>query len=110
MKIAALILLMCLTCHAADQASWCGEGYRGKTMANGKRYNPDSLTAASWNYPLGTRVVVSHAGRSVVVEITDRGPGKRQLKQGRTIDLSRAAFAKLANPKCGLIDVKVRKT
>ena len=109
MKFAALILLCCLTCNAADQASWYGEEHRGLPMANGKPFNPDKLTAASWFYDLGTRVVVTHGRRSVVVEITDRGPAPRLVKQGRKIDLSHAAFARLANPYHGLIDVTIRR-
>jgi rare lipoprotein A len=109
MRLSALILFCSLACKAADQASWYGEEHRGLTMANGKRFNPDKLTAASWFYNLGTRVMVSHAGRSVVVEITDRGPAKQFVNQGRKIDLSHAAFAKLANPGRGLIAVTVQK-
>lgn len=101
--------MCCLAGHAADKASWYGEEHRGLPMANGKPFNPDKLTAASWFYPLGTRVVVTHADRSVVVEITDRGPAKRLVKEGRKIDLSRAAFAKLADPDLGLIEVTVEK-
>jgi rare lipoprotein A len=78
-------------------------------MANGQQFDPNNLTAASWFFALGTKIVVSHANRSVVVEITDRGPAKRLLQEGRKIDLSRAAFAKLANPDLGLIDVSVRR-
>ena len=85
MKLAAIFLLWCLTCNAADQASWYGEEHRGLPMANGKRFNPDKLTAASWFYDLGTRVVVTHAGRSVVVEITDRGPAHPLFNEGRKI-------------------------
>jgi peptidoglycan lytic transglycosylase len=109
MKLAVLLLLWCLTCNAADQASWYGEDHRGLPMANGKPFNPDKLTAASWFYDLGTRVVVTHAGRSVVVEITDRGPARRLVKDGRKIDLTHAAFAKLANPDRGLIAVSIKK-
>ena len=78
-------------------------------MANGQRFNPDKLTGASWFYDLGTKVVITHVNRSVIIEITDRGPAKRLLREGRTIDLSRAAFGKLADPNLGLIDVTVRK-
>lgn len=109
MKLAALIVLCCLTCNAADQASWYGEDHRGLLMANGKPFNPDKLTAASWFYELGTRVVVTHARRSVVVEITDRGPARHLVNKGRKIDLSQAAFARLADPHRGLIDVSIRK-
>lgn len=109
MKLAALFLLWCLACHAGDQAFWYGEKHRGLPMANGKRFNPDRLTAASWFYDFGTRVVVTHASRSIVIEITDRGPARRLVNEGRKIDLSRAAFAKLANPDRGLIAVTVKK-
>ncbi len=109
MKLAAFFLMWCLACNAADRASWYGEDHRGRLMANGKPFNPDKLTAASWFYSLGTRVVVSHAGRSVVVEVTDRGPAPELVRSGRKIDLSHAAFARLASPGKGLIDVTVRK-
>jgi hypothetical protein len=45
----------------------------------------------------------------VIVEITDRGPARLLLKGCRKIDLSRAAFAKLADPDLGLIDVTVKR-
>ncbi|HXI84293.1 MAG TPA: septal ring lytic transglycosylase RlpA family protein [Verrucomicrobiae bacterium] len=105
----AFFIVLCLNCHAADRASWYGEESRGLPMANGQRFNPDNLTAASWFFDLGTKVVVIYENRSVVVEITDRGPAKRLLQAGRRIDLSRAAFAKLADPDVGLIDVTVRR-
>jgi rare lipoprotein A len=106
---AALFIFGCLTCQAAELASWYGEEHRGSPMANGQRFDPDKLTAASWFFPLGTKVVVTYEDRSVIVEITDRGPAKRLVEEGRRIDLSRAAFAKLADPDLGLIDVTVRK-
>ena len=68
-----LLAPMAPTCQA-DQASWYGEQHRGRPMANGHRFNPDKLTAASWFYELGTKVIVTCADRSVVVEITARGP------------------------------------
>jgi rare lipoprotein A len=100
-------LFMVPVCRAADLASWYGEKHRGLLMANGQRFDPDKLTAASWFYELGTKVVVTHENRSVIVEITDRGPARLLVKAGRKIDLSRAAFAKLADPDLGLIDVTV---
>jgi len=79
-------------------------------MANGKRFNPDRLTAASWNYPLGTRVRITSGekrSRSVVVTITDRGPAPELVRKGRAIDLSYAAFRQLGAPKEGLLGVKL---
>ena len=94
-------------------ASWYGEEHRGKLMANGKRFNPDKFTAASWFYPLGSKVRVTLAGpsespRSVVVTITDRGPAKEYVRDGRIIDLSHAPFKKLAPPDLGLVAVAVQ--
>src|SRR5260221_631073 len=79
--LAALFLALCLNCQAADQASWYGEEHRDLLMANGQRFDPDRLTAASWFFALGTKVVVTHADRSVVVEITDHGPAKRLVQE-----------------------------
>jgi rare lipoprotein A len=100
------------------QASWYGEDHRGRVMANGERFDPDKLIAASWFYPLGTRVRVTlRAGpnvlnppppRSVVVTITDRGPHDRLVRNGRIIDLSREVFRRLGDLNVGLIDVTVR--
>ncbi|HWD92006.1 MAG TPA: septal ring lytic transglycosylase RlpA family protein [Verrucomicrobiae bacterium] len=93
-------------------ASWYGEEHRGKLMANGRPFDPDRFTAASWFYPLGTRVRVTvnaphFEPRSVLVTITDRGPAKRLVQQGRVIDLGHAAFQKLAQSDLGLVEVVV---
>jgi rare lipoprotein A len=97
---------------AKGVASWYGEDHRGRLMANGKRFNPDRLTAASWFYPLGTKVRVtlkteSGITRSVLVTITDRGPSKDLVRDGRIIDLTHAAFRRLGRPTRGLIPVTV---
>ncbi len=94
-------------------ASWYGEEHRGKLMANGKRFNPDKFTAASWFYTLGTKVRVtvntaSEPRRSVVVTITDRGPAKELVRDGRIIDLSHAPFKQLAPACLGLVTVAVQ--
>ncbi|HWX21481.1 MAG TPA: septal ring lytic transglycosylase RlpA family protein [Candidatus Binatia bacterium] len=98
---------------AAGLASWYGEEHRGKLMANGQPFDPDKLTAASWFYPFGTKVRVTLESapgttRSVVVTITDRGPERRLVLDGRVIDLARAAFEKLAPAKAGLVRVTVQ--
>ena len=95
-------------------ASWYGEDHRGRLMANGKKFDPDRLTAASWFYPLGTKVRVTvrdgrNQKRSVVVRITDRGPAKELVNGGRIIDLTHAAFQQLASPDRGLVAVEVQR-
>lgn len=87
-------------------ASWYGIAHQGKLMANGRPFNRHAMTAASWGYPLGTKVRVTAGAKSVVVTITDRGPAKRLH---RVIDLSEAAFAKLANIDRGVIQVCVAR-
>jgi rare lipoprotein A len=95
-------------------ASWYGETHRGRLMANGKRFNPEELTAASWFYPLGAKVRVTSrpptgGERSVEVTITDRGPARQLVRQGRIIDLSEAAFRKIGLLSQGLIPVRVHE-
>jgi len=106
MKLALLILALSGVMAFGGTASWYGQECAGKTMANGHPFIPSRLTCASWNYPLGTRLLVRHKNRSVIVTVTDRGPARR-LK--REIDLSWAAFKALADPKVGLISVTIEK-
>ena len=85
-------------------ASWYGKRHQGRKMANGKRFDRNKLTAASWYFPLGTtiRVVNVKNGESVVVTITDRGPGQHLH---RLIDLSQAAAERLDYVAQGLTPV-----
>ena len=78
-----------------------GDGFHGQTTASGETFNTYALTAAHRTLPLGTRLRVTHGGRSVMVRINDRGP----YVGGRDLDLSYAAFKALASPSRGHIDV-----
>ncbi|HEY3791727.1 MAG TPA: septal ring lytic transglycosylase RlpA family protein, partial [Bradyrhizobium sp.] len=49
--------------------------------------NQSALTCAHRSLPFGTRLRVTHGGRSVVVIVNDRGPFVR----GRVLDLSTGA-------------------
>jgi rare lipoprotein A len=106
----AAILLVC-GWHACcyDRATWYGERERGKLMANGRPFNPDALTAASWNYPLGTKLKLEYRNKSLVVEVTDRGGARAFMQFGKVVDLSHAAFAKLERPAVGTIRVKIKR-
>ena len=59
----------------------------GSRTASGQRFNQNALTCAHRSLPFGTRLRVTHGGRSVVVTVNDRGPFVR----GRVLDLSTAA-------------------
>src|SRR5690606_4602071 len=53
-------------------ASWYGPGFAGKRTASGERFDPTEYTAAHRTLPFGSKVRVTHNGRSVVVRINDR--------------------------------------
>lgn len=78
-------------------ASYYADRFHGKRTASGKRYDRNKLTAAHKKLPLGTFVRVTNeiTGKSVIVEITDRGPFAR----GREIDLSKRAFVLISGSK-----------
>ncbi|WP_420131114.1 septal ring lytic transglycosylase RlpA family protein [Rhodopseudomonas sp.] len=59
----------------------------GSRTASGQRFNAGAMTAAHRSLPFGTKLRVTHGGRSVVVTINDRGPFIR----GRVLDLSTGA-------------------
>ena len=87
------------------RASWYGNSFRGKPTADGDIFNPRRLTAAHRTLDLGSRVKVTElrSGRSVIVQITDRGP----FLPGRDIDLSYAAARQLGIVRRGVARVHV---
>jgi rare lipoprotein A len=84
----------------------CGASFydEPQATANGETFNPNALTAAHKTLPFNTQVRVTNQanGKSVVVRINDRGP----YVSGRCLDLSRAAFAAIANTSAGVANVK----
>jgi rare lipoprotein A len=87
------------------KASWYGGKFHGRRTATGERFDQHRLTAASRTLPLGSRARVTNLenGRSVEVEITDRGPFAR----GRVLDVSRAAAHALGMVEDGTVRVRV---
>lgn len=89
-------------CHA----SYYANKFHGKRTASGEKYNKLKYTAAHRKFKFGTLVRVTNlrSGKSVIVKINDRGPHVRS----REIDLSRAAFMRLAvNKGSGEMRVKL---
>ena len=70
----------------SGMASFYGNESGSKT-ASGQRFNQNAMTCAHRSLPFGTRLRVTHGGRSVVVTVNDRGPFIR----GRVLDLSTGA-------------------
>lgn len=87
------------------EASWYGAKFAGRPTASGEPFDPRAMTAAHASLPFGTRVRVHcpETGKSVDVRINDRFPGTR----GRVIDLSEAAFARLAPLARGVVQVRL---
>jgi peptidoglycan lytic transglycosylase len=66
-------------------ASWYGPGFYGNRTACGLTFTPELLGVAHVSLPCGTPLTLtSSAGRSVRVNVIDRGP----YVAGRTLDLS----------------------
>ncbi len=76
-------------------ASYYANRFHGKRTASGKIFDMNKMTAAHKKLPFGTVVRVTNEanGKSVIVQITDRGP----FVKGREIDLSKKAFMEIAS-------------
>jgi rare lipoprotein A len=72
-------------------------------------FDDQQLTCAIWDRPFNTLIKVTNAsnGKSVVVRVNDRGPARRLVREGRIIDLSKAAFAQIADLDKGLIHIEL---
>jgi rare lipoprotein A (peptidoglycan hydrolase) len=83
-------------------ASWYGGEFNGRPTASGAIYDEDLWTVASVTLPLGTMLVVSRDGVSVLLLVNDRGP----YVDGRVLDLS-AAAARALGVGVSNVDVQV---
>jgi rare lipoprotein A len=94
------LLVLPLRKHAV--VSWYGAAFHNRPTASTEPFSVYAMTAAHRSLPFGTVVRMQSGGRGVTVCINDRGP----FVSGREFDLSRAAFAMLADTARGLITVK----
>ncbi|MDI5886929.1 MULTISPECIES: septal ring lytic transglycosylase RlpA family protein [Flavobacterium] len=78
-------------------ASYYADKFNGKRTTSGRKFDNNKYTAAHKKLPFGTKVKVTNEknGKSVIVEITDRGP----FVKSREIDLSKRAFMDIASNK-----------
>lgn len=78
-------------------ASYYHDKFNGNKTSSGVRFDNSKFTAAHKKLPFGTKVKVTNiaSGKSVIVEITDRGP----FTKTREIDLTKKAFMEIANNK-----------
>jgi rare lipoprotein A len=75
----------------------------GSQTASGQRFNQNAMTCAHRSLPFGTKLRVTHGGRSVVVTVNDRGP----FVHGRVLDLSTAAARALGIEGLGQVTAEV---
>lgn len=78
-------------------ASYYANKFNGKRTSSGTRFDNNKYTAAHRKLPFGTKLKITNEenGKSVIVEVTDRGPFSR----GREIDLSKRAFMEITSNK-----------
>lgn len=76
--------------------------------ASGKKFDENGLTFACWHLDFGTLVRFTNPknGRSIVAKCNDRGPAKRLVNQGRIFDLSKRAFAEIAELGIGVLRIE----
>ena len=75
----------------------------GSKTASGQRFNENAMTCAHRSLPFGTKLRVTHGGRSIVVTVNDRGPFVR----GRVLDLSTGAARALGISGLGQVTAEV---
>lgn len=87
-------------------ASWYGGMFHGRKTTMGTTYNMYAMTAAHRSLPLGTWVQVTNEqnGKSVVVQVTDRGP----YVANRIMDLSYAAAQQLGYANAGTTHISMK--
>jgi|GEM_PF-5397395 len=80
-------------------ASYYADRLNGRRTASGRIFSNSKYTAAHRKLPFGSKVRITNEanGKSVIVEVTDRGP----FTKGRDIDLSRRAFMDIAGSRYG---------
>ncbi len=81
------------------RCAWYGQRGHGNKTASGRPFDGKALTAAHRTLPFGSKVRVTNKrnGRSVVVEVTDRGPKNRRYE----IDISRQAAVNIGLKDAG---------
>ena len=85
-------------------ASFYHDKFNGRKTASGEIFSNSKMTAANRTLPFGTMLKVTNlrTGKSVIVEVNDRGP----FHSSRAIDLTKAAFDAIRNTRRGTMPVE----
>jgi rare lipoprotein A len=91
--------------HQQGAASFYGDGFDGRSTANGERFDRTLPTAAHRTLPLGSVIRVTNIanGKTVVVRVNDRGP----YHGNRVLDLSEGAARDLGFANKGVARVRI---
>jgi peptidoglycan lytic transglycosylase len=104
--ICTLLVLTITAAQARPHSDLASFYSSGRVTASGERFDKAALKAAHLSLPFGAivKVVNKRNGRSVVVEINDRGPAKWTR---RTIDLTHGAARVIGMVKRGVVPVRL---
>ncbi|MDD5041824.1 MAG: septal ring lytic transglycosylase RlpA family protein [Candidatus Peribacteraceae bacterium] len=96
-----------LLASAEHEVSLYSEKFQGKGTACGEPFDMNALTAAHRTFPCNTLVKVTNVenSQSVIVRINDRGP----YVDGRDMDLSLAAFTRIAPRSQGIAQARFER-
>lgn len=107
MKALMLCLLLLTSISVnAEVASWYN--LDGRKTASGEVFRTHAMTCASNSHKIGTKLLVTNpkTNKSVVVRVNDTGGFS---KYGRTLDLSKGAFSKIAHLSQGTVNVTIKR-
>jgi rare lipoprotein A len=87
------------------EISYYADKFHGRKTASGAIFDKNAFTAAHRSLPFGTRLEVTNLanGKSVTVEVNDRGP----YAEDRILDLSPAAARKIGLLGRGTVKARV---
>ena len=88
-----------VTVYRKAEASWYGPGLYGNGVACGGTLTPSTLGVAHKSLPCGTKLTLRYHGKSVEVEVIDRGP----YAGNREFDLTAATKQRLGFPSTGTV-------
>lgn len=89
-------------------ASYYADKFNGRRTASGIPFSNSDYTAAHKKFPFGTKLKITNEvnGKSIYVEVTDRGP----FVKSREIDLTKRAFMEIAaNKRAGSMIVTIEE-
>lgn len=86
------------------QITFYSNNFKGRKTASGEIFSPDSFTAASRVYPIGTKLLLTKGNINCIVRINDRTGKSNKL----VLDVSRAVAKRLCMTDSGKFYVQIK--